>query len=221
VPIAEMAAIAAERGMEYLAITDHSQSLAMTGLTPERVREQWTEIDRINAQGGPVRLLKGIELEILPDGSLDFPDALLAEFDLVIASIHSGFRQDRATLTERMVRAVRNPNVDVIGHATGRILGRREGYDVDLDAVLRAAAESGTAVEINASPDRLDLDAPHARAARDLGVPVPINTDAHYRDSFDELRYVVATGRRAWLRPSDVLNARPLDELLAWLRARG
>jgi DNA polymerase (family 10) len=218
--IAAMAEAAAARGLEYLAITDHSQSLAMTGLTPERVLEQWAEIDRLNAMGGPVRLLKGIELEILPDGTLDYPDELLAGFDLVIASVHSGFRQERATLTERMVRAVRNPNVDIIGHPTGRIIGQREGYDVDLDAVLRAAAERGTAVEINANPDRLDLSAPNARAARELGVSVPINTDAHRAENFELLRYGVATGRRAWLRPSDVLNARPLGELTAWLGAR-
>ncbi|HEY3079854.1 MAG TPA: DNA polymerase/3'-5' exonuclease PolX [Chloroflexota bacterium] len=215
--IAEMAQAAAARGWEYLAITDHSQSLAMTGLSAEQVGEQWTEIDRVNAGGGPLRVLKGIELEIRPDGSLDYPDELLARFDLVIASVHSGFRQDRATLTERMVRAVRNRHVDVIGHPSGRIIGRREPYDVDLDTLLRAAAESGTAVEINANPERLDLDAPHARTARELGVPVPINTDAHHPDNFELLRYGVATGRRAWLRPEDVLNTRPLAELLAWL----
>jgi DNA polymerase (family 10) len=218
--VAEMAAAAAARGWEYLAITDHSQSLAMSGLSPERVREQWAEIDRVNADGGPVRVLKGIELEIRPDGSLDYPDELLARFDLVIASVHSGFRQDRATLTGRMVRAVRNRHVDVIGHPSGRIIGRRDPYDVDLDALLRAAAESGTAVEINAHPDRLDLDAPHARTARELGVLVPINTDAHHPDNFELLRYGVATGRRAWLRPEDVLNARPLADLLAWLNRR-
>jgi DNA polymerase (family 10) len=217
-PIAGMAQAAAAHGWEYLAITDHSRSLAMSGLSPEQVRAQWDEIDRLNAERGPLRILKGIELEIRPDGSLDYPDELLAGFDLVIASLHSGFRQDRATLTERLVRAARNRHVDVIGHPSGRIIGRREPYDVDLEAVLRAAAESGTAVEINAHPDRLDLDAAHARTARELGVLVPINTDAHHPDNFELLRYGVATGRRAWLRPEDVLNARPLDELLARLR---
>jgi DNA polymerase (family 10) len=219
--IAEMAEAAAARGLEYLAITDHSQSLAMSGMTAERAREQWAEIDQLNAAGGPVRILKGIELEILPDGSLDYPDALLAQLDIVIASLHSGFRQDRATLTDRLLKAVRNPNVDMIGHPTGRKIGERAPYDVDLDAVLRAASENGTAVEINASPDRLDMSASHARAARDLGVPVPINTDAHRVGNFDFLRYGVATGRRGWLGRGDVLNTRSLDDLMAWLRERG
>ena len=221
VTIEAMAAAAAERGLEYLAITDHSRSLAMTGgLSPERAREQWALIDRLNAEGAPVRLLRGIELEILPDGSLDLPDDVLAGFDVVIASVHSGFRQDRETLTRRLIAAARSPHVDVIGHPTGRIVGRREGYEVDLDALLKVAAESGVAVEINANPARLDLDAQHARLARDLGVPVPINTDAHYPDNFDLLRYGVHNARRAWLEPADVLNARPLAELMAWLRAR-
>jgi DNA polymerase (family 10) len=217
-----MAAAAAERGLEYLAITDHSHSLAMTGgLTAERAAQQWELIDRLNAAGGPVRLLKGVELEILADGSLDLPDEVLAGFDLVIASVHSGFRQDRATITARLIAAARNPHVDVIGHPTGRIVGRRDAYEVDLDALLKVAAETGVAVEINANPARLDLDAPHARLARELGVPVPINSDAHDPENFDLLRYGVHNARRAWLGPAGVLNARPLEELMAWLRARG
>jgi DNA polymerase (family X) len=222
VTVEAMAAAAAERGLQYLAITDHSQSLAMTGgLSPERAREQWALIDRLNAEGGPLRLLKGVELEILPDGSLDLPADVLAGFDVVIASIHSGFQQDRDTLTRRLIAAARSPHVDVIGHPTGRIVGRREAYDVDLDALLKVAAETGVAVEINANPARLDLDAQHARLARELGVLVPINTDAHYPDDFDLLRYGVHNARRAWLEPAGVLNARPLAELMAWLRARG
>jgi DNA polymerase (family 10) len=217
-----MAAAAAARGLHYLAITDHSQSLAMTGgLSPERAREQWALIDSLNAAGAPVRLLKGVELEILPDGSLDLPDEVLAGFDLVIAAVHSGFRQDRETLTRRLIAAARSPHVDLIGHPTGRIVGRRDAYEVDLEALLRVAAETGVAVEINANPARLDLDAQHARLARDLGVPVPINTDAHHPDNFDLLRYGVHNARRAWLEPAGVLNARPLDELMTWLRARG
>ncbi len=216
-----MANAAAARGLEYLAITDHSQSLAMVrGLTPEKAREQWAAIDAWNAAGRRPYLLKGVELEILPDGSLDFPDDLLAQFDVVVASVHSGFRQDRAAMTQRIISAVRNPHVDVLGHASGRVIGRRDPYEVDLDAVLRAAAESGCAVEINANPARLDVDWQHARLARGLGVLVPINTDAHHADNFGLLRYGVHSARRAWLGPEHVLNAKPLDQLLSWLRAR-
>lgn len=216
-----MANAAAARGLEYLAITDHSQSLAMVrGLTPEKAREQWAAIDAWNAGGRRPYLLKGVELEILPDGSLDFPDDLLAQFDVVVASVHSGFRQDRAAMTQRIISAVRNPHVDVLGHASGRVIGRRDPYEVDLDAVLRAAAGSGCAVEINANPARLDVDWQHARLARGLGVLVPINTDAHHADNFGLLRYGVHSARRAWLGPEHVLNAKPLDQLLSWLRAR-
>lgn len=219
--IEHLARAAAERGLTYLAITDHSQSLAMVrGLDPEKVRQQWAEIDAWNAAGRQPYLLKGVELEILPDGTLDFPDELLAGFDVVVASVHSAFRQDRATMTERLVRAVRSRHVDVLGHPTGRIIGRRESYEVDLEAVLRAAAESGCAVEINANPARLDMDWQHARLARELGIEVPVNTDAHHDDNFDLLRYGIHQARRAWLGPENVLNARPLDELLTWLRAR-
>jgi DNA polymerase (family 10) len=220
--IEHLANAAAARGLEYLAITDHSQSLAMVrGLDPEKAREQWAAIDAWNAEGKKPYLLKGVELEILPDGALDFPDELLAGFDVVVASVHSAFRQDRATMTERMVRAVRSKHVDVLGHPTGRIIGRREGYEIDLEAVLRAAAQSGCAVEINANPARLDMDWQHARLARELGVQVPVNTDAHHDDNFDLLRYGIHQARRAWLGPENVLNAKPLDELLKWLRARG
>jgi DNA polymerase (family 10) len=221
-PIAHLAAAAGARGLEYLAITDHSQSLAMVrGLTPEKARDQWAEIDAWNAEGKPPFLLKGVELEILPDGTLDFPDELLAELDIVVASVHSAFRQERGTMTERMIKAVNNRHVDVLGHATGRIIGRRDSYEVDLEAVLRAAAASGCAVEINANPARLDIDFLHARTARELGVPVPINSDAHHDDNFDLLRYGIHAARRAWLGPEHVLNAKPLDELRKWLKGRG
>lgn len=221
-PIERMIVAAAAAGLEYLAITDHSASLAMVGgMTVERARMQWALIDKLNDSGIPLRLLKGIELEILPDGTLDMPDDVLAQFDIVIASIHSGFRQDRDTITRRLLNTVRNPHVDVIGHPTGRKIGRRDGYEVDLDAVLRAAAETGTAVEINSNPARLDMPVPFARLARELGVPVPINSDAHHPDEFELLRFGVHHARRAWLEPSQVLNTRSVDDLLGWLRARG
>ena len=223
--VEDAAMAAVEAGMSYLAITDHSQSLGITGgMTPERVREQWIEIDRVNAllarHKHKLKLLKGVELEILADGTLDFEDELLAGFDIVIASVHSNFRQDRETMTRRMIAATMNKHVDVIGHPSGRLIGRRDGYEVDMDALLRAAAANGVAVEINANPVRLDLDAQHARLARTLGIQIPINTDAHAPDHFEFLRYGIATARRAWLGPEHVLNTRPLKELLAWLEAR-
>ena len=223
--VEESAMVAVEAGMRYLAITDHSQSLGITGgMTPERVREQWIEIDRVNTllkeRGHDLRLLKGVELEILADGTLDYEDELLAGFDIVIASVHSNFRQDRATMTNRMIAATQSKHVDVIGHPSGRLIGQRDGYDVDMDALLRAAAANGVAVEINANPARLDLDAQNARLARTLGVLIPINTDAHAPDHFAFRRYGTATARRAWIGPEHVLNTKSLDELLKWLAER-
>src|SRR5439155_25995044 len=166
-------------GLKYLGLGDHSQSLTVAnGLTPERVRQQQAEIDALNKRLKGIRLFKGIECDILEDGRLDYDDELLATFDYVVASVHSHFQLPREEMTARIVRAVRHPAVTMLGHATGRLLLKREGYQVDLEAVLQAAAEAGTMVEINAHPNRLDLDWVHCKRAKALGVPVVINPDA-------------------------------------------
>jgi DNA polymerase (family 10) len=214
--IEEMALAAEARGYEYLAISDHSQSLGMTGgLTPERLRQQRAEIQSVQAKLRKLRLIHGTEVEIKADGSLDFPDQELAELDFVIASVHSGLRQDRDTITARVIEAMRNPYVHAIGHPSGRLLGKREESAVDLGEVLRVAADTGTMIEINAAPDRLDLDDAHVRRAVELGVRMVINTDAHRPDHFDNLLFGVATARRGWAGAEQIANTLPLEALLA------
>jgi DNA polymerase (family 10) len=214
--IEEMALAAEARGYEYLAISDHSQSLGMTGgLTPERLREQRAEINEVQAKLGRLRLLQGTEVEIKADGSLDFPDQVLAELDFVVASVHSGLRQDRDTITARVVRAMHNAHVHAIGHPSGRLLTQRDESAVDLDQILRVAAETGTIIEINAAPERLDLDDAHVRRAVELGVQLVINTDAHRPDDFDNLLFGVATARRGWAGPEHIANTLPIEALLA------
>lgn len=219
--LAEMAEAARELGYEYLVISDHSQSLGIArGLTAERQREQRAEIDALNERWNDFRLLQGCELEIKADGSLDLPDDVLARLDLVVASLHTSQRQDQEQITRRMLNAVTNPYVDVIGHPSGRILGQREESAVDLDAVIDTAATTGTALEVNSTPSRLDLDDVHVRRAIGLGVKIAINSDAHHPDGLDNLAYGVATARRGWATAADVLNTMTLDELLAWKGAR-
>jgi DNA polymerase (family 10) len=210
-----MAEGARARGMQYLGIGDHSRSLAMArGLTIERVREQWAKIDALNARyGDDFRLFKGTECDILGDGSLDFPDDVLAGFDYVVASVHSRFKMPRAEMTARIIKAIANPHVTMLGHATGRLLLSRAPYEVDLDAVIDAAAEHGTMIEINASPYRLDLDAVHCRRARKKGVMIVINPDAHSVAGLGDLRYGVDVARRAWLTREDVFNTAPLPQI--------
>lgn len=216
--LAEMAAAARRRGYAYLAVCDHSQSLTVAGgLSPERLRQQGEEIARLNAGWSDFRLLRGVEVDILKDGSLDLPDAVLAAMDVVVASVHSGFRMDGESMTARIVRALQNPHVDILGHATGRLLGRRDGYAVNLEQVLAAAQQTGTAVEINASPDRLDIDDVWAYRARTLGIRLAVNTDAHAADSLGDIGYGIGQARRAWLQPGDVINTMELADLLAYL----
>lgn len=217
----ELAQSAQERGYRYLAVTDHSRSLRIArGLTEERVREQQEEIRRLNQGFTDFRLLAGIEVEILPDGSLDFEDELLAEMDIVIASVHSGFKQDRKTITRRVLSALQNEHVDIIGHPTGRLLGRRDPYDIDVDLLLRIAAETGTALEINASPDRLDLHDEYIHQGIEIGVRFAVNTDAHDVYYLDDIQYGVLQARRGWAERSDIINALPLSELFDWLYRR-
>ncbi len=219
--LAEMAEAARGRGYHYLVISDHTQSLGVAnGLTPERLRAQRQEIDKLNAGWDDFRLLQGCELEIKADGSLDFGDELLATLDFVVASVHTSLRQDREQITRRVLNAVDNPYVDVIGHPSGRILGQREESAIDLDALIARAAETGTALEINSIPNRLDLDDVHARRALELGVKVAINSDAHHPGGLDGLPYGLATARRAWATPDAVLNTLDLHELEIWRRER-
>ncbi len=205
--IEEMALAARERGYEYLAITDHSATHGFGDeVSPDQLRRQIELVAAAQAQTPEVRLLAGSEVNILPDGSLDYDDELLAQLDWVIASVHTAFQLDSDAMTERVIAAARHPHVDAIGHLTGRLIERRAPYAIDTDAVFAAAAQAGTLIEINASPDRRDLSEVHARAAAAAGVGIVINSDAHSPGGFDVLRYGVWTARRAWLTPAQVLN---------------
>ncbi|HEX5503246.1 MAG TPA: helix-hairpin-helix domain-containing protein [Thermomicrobiales bacterium] len=217
--IEEMARAAIARGYAYLSVSDHTKSLGVAnGLDAARLREQWREIARLNAELAPFRLLKSAEVEILRDGALDLPNAVLAELDVVVASLHTGLRGDRETVTGRLVRAIRNPHVDIIAHPSGRIVGGRAGADYDWETVYREAAATGTVLEINGSTERLDLSDEHARAARERGVLLAIDSDAHQTGGLATIFFGVATARRAWTTAADVLNTRPLGDLLARLK---
>lgn len=220
--IETMARAALQHGLKVLAITDHSGSLGIAnGLSVERLRAQRAEIDRIQSKlGDSIRLLQGSEIEIRADGSLDYPDEILAKLDVVIASLHSSLRQPREVVTARLLNAIRNPHVDIIGHPSGQLLPDREGADLDWEAVLPAAQESRVALEINANPERMDLDEIRSRRAVELGIPLCINTDAHAPDNFELLEYGVAVARRAWVGPESVINAWPVERLLSWLEKR-
>jgi DNA polymerase (family 10) len=218
----EIARSAAQRGLRYVAICDHSQSLGIAGgLTPEQLDARDAEIARINDRGIGARLLPGVEVDILSDGSLDLPDEVLRKRTVVIASLHSGLRQERAQLMQRLKAAMEHPYVHIIGHPTGRLLGRRGPSDIDVDELIRIAAATGTALEINASPDRLDLSAEQARQAAAAGAFLAINTDAHDVSELDYLDYGLGVARRGWLEPDSVLNTRALDDLLEQLAQKG
>ena len=219
--IEEMARACMARGYEYMAMSDHSPALAMVqGLTPERAPEQWTEIDLVQKGLDGITIFKSLEVDILRDGSLDMTDEVLEALDLVIVSVHSLMDMDRGTMTDRVIRAMQHPSVDIVGHPTGRLLGRREPFELDVEAVLQAASELDVAVEINANPNRLDLNEVHARRARELGVKVVINTDAHSVQRLDHISYGVDQARRAWLGREDVLNTMTADQLRGWMRRR-
>ncbi len=210
----EIATEGTRRGYEYLIVSDHSETLRVAhGLSERDLAEQRHTIEVIN-RDSPCRLIAGVEVDILADGTLGLPDRALADLELVIASLHSGLRQDQDQVTRRVIAACENEHVDIIGHPTGRLLGRRKAAAVDLSRVIKAAAEHGTALEINASPFRLDLDDVAVRSARDRGVRLSIGTDAHRADELDQLRHGLATARRGWCTGGDVLNTLPLDRLL-------
>ncbi len=220
--IREMAEACRARGLEYLGLCDHSRAAAYAGgLDPKRVKEQHREIDEINAEyDGAFRVLKGIEVDVLQDGSLDFEDDVLASFELVVASVHSAFHLDSDRQTARILAALDNPYVDVLGHPTGRLLLARDGYPLDLDRVVARALELGTAIEINAHPRRLDLDWRVLGPARARGLATCVNPDAHAPEGIDDMRYGVGIARKAGCGVDDVMNAWPLDRLLAFLRDR-
>jgi DNA polymerase (family 10) len=214
-----MALAAREAGLEYIAITDHSQSLAMAnGLDERRALAHAERIRAVDAEGLGIRLLAGIECDIKPDGSLDLADDCLAALDIVVASVHSAFNQERQEMTDRVLRAIENPHVDILGHPTGRMLLKRQAYPIDVEAVIDAVKRGGAAIEINSQPHRLDLNDGHARLARDRGVAIVISSDSHSRHGFGYLRWGAAVARRAWLQPADVLNTRSFDDFRASLR---
>jgi DNA polymerase (family 10) len=215
--IEAMALAAMARGYAYMAITDHSQSLAVAnGLTVERLRMQIKSIREVSERLA-FPILTGTECDIKADGSMDFPDAALSELDIVIGSVHSRFAMSEEEMTARIVKAIENPNVDVIAHPTGRLINQRDPYALDMEAVIRAAARTGTALEINSFPERQDLNDVHARMAKEHGVRIAINTDAHAPEHLDLISYGINVAQRAWLEKKDVINSSSLKELLAWL----
>lgn len=219
--VEKMVQSAVELGYQYIAVTDHSRSLKIArGLSLERLAEQKALIRSLQDKYPSIRILTGIEADILDDGSVDAPDDVLAGLDVVVASVHSGFRQSREKLTGRICRAMQNHYVQMIGHATGRLLGKRDPYDVDMEEVIRTAAATGTALEINSSPDRLDINGMYARRAKQAGVLVAINTDAHSQLELANVQLGLTTARRGWLAPGDVLNTRSASEILSVLHAK-
>jgi DNA polymerase (family 10) len=220
--IAEMVHAALDRGYQVMAVTDHSGSLGIAGgLSVDELWNQREEIERVREQfGEAITILHGTEVEIKADGSLDFPDEVLADLDIVVASLHTSLRQPREKITNRLLNAIRNPHVDIIGHPTGRLFPDREGADLDMDRVLEAAAESGVALEINAHPSRLDLEDIYARRAIELGILLSINTDAHAPEHMELVFYGLGNARRGWVGPEHVINTWSPETLLSWLKDR-
>ncbi len=215
----EMAEAAKKRGYEYLAITDHSQHVTVArGLDEKRLAKSIKEIDRLNAKLKGFTLLKSIELDILADGSLDLPDGILADLDLVVCSVHYNFRLPREKQTERVIRALDNPRVNIFGHPSGRLINERPAYEIDLEKVMRAAVERGCFLEVNGHPDRLDLDDVHCRMAKEMGLKLALSTDAHSTDDLDLMRFGVGQARRGWIEADDVINTRSLPELRKLLK---
>ena len=213
----EMVEAARKRGYKYVAVTDHSKSLGVAGgLSDDDLMKHAEEIRSIAAKYSDIRVLAGTEVDIRLDGTLDYSDELLSKLDFVVASVHSGFKQDRATLTARVVRAMQNPYVRVIGHPTGRLLGDRDPYELDFDEIMKEAVRTRTCLEVNSNFHRLDLNDMHCRKARDLGVHVIISTDSHKYEDLLNLPYGVATAQRGWIEKDRVLNARPVEELLSF-----
>jgi DNA polymerase (family 10) len=219
--IREMAEACKARGYEYFSLTDHSQAVTVAGgLKPDRVRSQWEEIDAVRRELVGIRLFRSLEVDILKDGSLDMPDEILEGLDLVLISVHSFMNMGKTEMTDRVIRGMQHPEVDILAHPTGRILNRREPFALDVEAVLQAAAELDVAVELNAHPARLDLHDGHVRRAKEMGVKVAINTDAHSTRDLGLIRYGVDQAKRGWLERTDVLNALPLEVFQGWVERR-
>lgn len=217
--IEEMVQACRARGYKFMAITDHSQYLKVAnGLTKERLREQAKEIERMNEKYPDITILRGIEMDILPDATLDFDDEVLAELDYVIGAIHSSFSQDRETIMKRLRTALENKHVTMIAHPTGRLLGRREGYDVDTDLLIQLAKETNTVLELNANPNRLDLSAKLLKQAQDAGVKVAINTDAHTLEMLEDMETGVAAARKGWIQKDNVINTWDIERLLDYIK---
>ncbi len=219
--IQELIDAAKARGYEYLAITDHSKGLAVArGLSIDQVLEQNKKITALNKKLKGFKLLSGTEMDIKSDGSLDYPDEVLKQLDIVVASIHSGFRQSKEQITKRLVSAMKNPYVSIIAHPSGRLIGERDAYEIDMEEVLKTAKETGTAIEINAYPLRLDLSDMYVKKAKEMGVSLAINTDTHVIYQFDFMAYGVGTARRGWLEKKDVLNANTYDMLIKRIKSK-
>lgn len=219
--VRQMAEAVRDMGLDYLGISDHSQTAAYAGgLRPDDIKRQHEEIDRINEALAPFRVFKGIESDILPDGSLDYDEKTLAQFDFIIASVHSHFKMDEATMTARIVRAIENPFTTILGHPTGRLLLSRDAYPLNMAAVLEAAAAHGVAVELNANPHRLDLDWRHHRKAKELGIPIPICPDAHSIEGLADIEYGLGIARKGRLTAADVLTAWSTEDIFAFMQRR-
>jgi DNA polymerase (family X) len=219
--IEEMVETCRAKGYKYMAITDHSQYLKVAnGLTRERLLQQKEEIKKLNDKYDDILILSGVEMDILPDGTLDYEDDLLAEMDFVIASIHSAFTQPREKIMERLRTALTNAHVDLIAHPTGRKIGKREGYDVDIEMLIELAKETNTALELNANPNRLDLKAEYLRQAQEAGVKIFINTDAHKKETLSHMKVGVSTAKKGWIKKSSVINALEPNDLLEFLHNR-
>ena len=220
--IDQMVFASQQLGYDYVAITDHSErSLASRQLAAADIQRQRAEIEKVRARARRMHVLHGIEVDIMPDGTLDFDDEQLAGFDIVLASLHDDHGHDGATLTERYLRAIRHPLVNVITHPANQLVGRRAGYELDFDAVYRAAAETGTALEVDGAPSHLDLDGEHARAAIAAGVTLAVDSDCHRARALErQMRFAVGTARRGWVEARHVLNTRPLADLRAFLAAK-
>ena len=221
--IAEMARACADRGYEYMAITDHSQAVTVArGLTPERLREQWKEVESVRDEVEGIHIFRGCEVDILKDGSLDLPDEILEGLDIVLVAVHSHFHLDEAAMTKRVAKALAHPMVDVLVHPTGRLINRREPYALDVEAVLEAAREHDVAVELNANPHRRDLKDVHLFRARELGLKVSVGTDSHRTGHLTYMETGLDEARRGWLEPDDIVNCYALEEMRKWLdRKRG